>query len=102
MNINNKIMEQEQEQEQEINNHSAKFAFLYMLSLVALVLTTLSAGMVIFQIINKYIPDPIGRFGESFSSDLLRFAIATLIVAFPLFFSDQPADLQGSFQGCFS
>ena len=74
------------DQEQETNNHSAKFAFLYMLSLVALVLTSLSTGMVIFQIINKYISDPIGRFGESFSSDALRFAIATLIVAVPLFF----------------
>jgi len=57
-----------------------------MLSLVALVFTSLSVGMVTFQIINRYIPDSIGRFGEGFSSDILRFAIAALIVATPLFF----------------
>lgn len=80
----NKIMLQEQTTNE--NNHSAKFAFLYMLSLVALVLTSLSTGMVIFQIINKYISDPVGRFGQVFSPELLRFAIAALIVAAPIFF----------------
>ena len=71
---------------QKTNNYSAKFAFFYMLSLVALVFTSLSVGMVTFQIINRYISDSIGRFGEGFSSDILRFAIAALIVATPLFF----------------
>ena len=86
-------------QEQKTNNHSARFAFLYMLSLVALVLTSLSTGMVIFQIINKYIPDPIGRFGEDFSSDVLRFAIAALIVAAPLFFLTSRQIYKNLFKG---
>lgn len=86
-------------QEQTTDNHSAKFAFLYMLSLVALVLTSLSVGMVIFQIINKYIPDMIGRFGESFSSGQLRFAIAALIVAAPIFFLTSQQIYKNLFKG---
>lgn len=86
-------------QEQKTSDHSAKFAFLYMLSLVALVLTSLSIGMVIFQIINKYILDPIGRFGQSFSSDLLRFAIAALIMAAPLFFLTSRQIYKNLFKG---
>ncbi len=34
------------------NHNSAKYAFFYMLSLVALVFVALSTGMIIFQIIN--------------------------------------------------
>ena len=86
-------------QEQKTNDHSAKFAFFYILSLAALIFTSLSTGMVIFQIINKYIPDPIGRFGEGFSSDLLRFAIAALIVAAPLFFLTSRQIYKNLFKG---
>jgi len=86
-------------QKQETNKHSAKFAFFYVLSLVTLIFTSLSTGMVIFQIINKYIPDPIGRFGESFSSDLLRFAIAALIVAVPIFFLTNRQIYKNLFKG---
>jgi len=86
-------------QEQETNKHSAKFAFFYVLSLVTLIFTSLSTGMVVFQIINKYIPDPIGRFGESFSSDLLRFAIAALIVAVPIFFLTSRQIYKNLFKG---
>lgn len=74
------------DQEQKTGDNSAKFTFFYLLSLVALVFTSLSTGMVVFQIINKNIIDPIGRFGQGFSSGQLRFAIAALIVAVPLFF----------------
>ncbi|MBU2068125.1 MAG: DUF5671 domain-containing protein [Patescibacteria group bacterium] len=68
------------------NNSSAKYAFLYLLSLAALILTGLSVGMVIFQIINKFIPDPIDQFRASFDTGALRFAISALIVAAPIFF----------------
>lgn len=74
------------DQEQKIDDNSAKFVFFYLLSLVALVFTSLSTGMIIFQVINKYVPDPLGNFGQGFSSGPLRFAIAALIVAGPLFF----------------
>jgi len=67
-------------------NHSAKFAFFYMLSLVALVFTGLSVGMIVFQLINKYIPDIANIYQGSFSADLLRFGISALIIAAPLYF----------------
>ena len=43
-------------------NHPAKFAFFYMLGLVALVITALSTGMIIFQIINKTIADVLENY----------------------------------------
>jgi len=86
-------------QEQQTSDHSAKFAFFYLLSLVALVFIALPVGMILFQIINKYIPDPISPFGQSFSSDLLRFAIAALIVATPVFFLISRQIYKNLFQG---
>ncbi len=80
-------------------NHSAKFAFLYMLSLAALIFTGLSVGMIIFQIINKYIPDPINQLRNTFSSSQLRFAISALIVAAPVFFVTTRQIYKGLFQG---
>ncbi len=73
----------------EITNHNsqaAKFAFFYMLSLVALVFTALSTGMIIFQIINKLIPDVPGFFQGSFSDSSLKYAISQMIIAAPIFF----------------
>lgn len=69
-------------------NNAAKFAFFYMLSLVALVFMALSTGMIIFQIINKNIIDVLSayRYSGSFSSDQLKFAISALIIATPIFF----------------
>ncbi len=68
------------------SNHSAKFAFFYMLSLVALIFTALSAGMIIFQIINKLIPDVPGFFQGGFSDSSLKYAISQMIIAAPIFF----------------
>ena len=68
------------------NSQAAKFAFFYMLSLVALVFTALSTGMIIFQIINKLIPDVPGFFQGSFSDSSLKYAISQLIIAAPIFF----------------
>jgi len=68
------------------NSQAAKFAFFYMLSLVALVFTALSTGMIIFQIINKLIPDVPGFFQGSFSDSSLKYAISQMIIAAPIFF----------------
>lgn len=68
------------------NSQAAKFAFFYMLSLVALIFTALSSGMIIFQIINKLIPDVPGFFQGSFSDSSLKYAISQLIIAAPIFF----------------
>lgn len=68
------------------NNNSAKFAFFYMLSLVALIFTALSTGMIIFQIINKNISDIINQYKGVYSSDQLKFAISALIISAPIFY----------------
>lgn len=65
---------------------NAKFAFFYLLSLVALVFTAISTGMIIFQIINKTIADDLTLAPGDFSQDALRFAISAIIIAAPIFF----------------
>jgi len=71
----------------ETNSHnSPKYAFLYMLSLAALMFVGFSVGMIAFQIINKYVPDAINQFRSSFDTSALRFALSALLVAAPVFF----------------
>ncbi len=67
-------------------NNSAKFAFFYMLSLVSLVFTALSTGMIIFQIINKTVADDLSLAPGGFAQDALRFAISAIIIAAPIYF----------------
>ena len=67
-------------------NSSAKFSFYYLLSLVALLFTSISVGIVIFQTINKYVTDVLNQYSGTFSQDALKFAISALIIAAPIFF----------------
>ncbi len=67
-------------------NNAAKYAFFYMLSLVALVFMSLATGMIVFQIINKYIVDVLNQYRGRFSSDQLKFAISALIISAPIFY----------------
>ncbi|MFH1662045.1 MAG: DUF5671 domain-containing protein [Candidatus Falkowbacteria bacterium] len=67
-------------------NNAAKFAFFYMLSLVALIFMALSSGMIIFQIINKNILDVIDSYRSNFSSEQLKFAISALIISAPIYY----------------
>jgi len=69
-----------------VSNNAAKYAFFYMLSLVALVFTALSAGMIIFQFINKNIEDVLQSGGGQFSPEALKFAISALVIATPIFY----------------
>ncbi len=62
------------------HKNNAKFAFFYMLSLVALLGMSLGMGQVIFQIINSLIPDTT-QFANGFSSELLTAAISSLIIS---------------------
>lgn len=66
-------------------HHNAKFAFFYMLSLVALVFVAISTGMIVFQLINKLIPDVINYSGY-YSSESLKFAISAMIIAVPIYY----------------
>lgn len=65
-------------------HHNAKFAFFYMLSLVALVFTAISTGMIIFQIINKTMSDLVNS--GMYSSGALKFAISAIIIAAPIYY----------------
>lgn len=62
--------------------------FLYLLAIITLITVAVSFGIVVFQIINVYIPDIISDPYSSRSSYLgtLRSALAALIVVFPVFF----------------
>lgn len=61
--------------------------FLQFLSIITLYLSAVSFGELLFQYINIYFPDPLTDVGASFSvyRSPLRFAIATLVVVFPVF-----------------
>src|SRR6056297_3280071 len=67
-------------------DNSAKFAFFYLLSLVALLFMALSTGMVLFQIINKLIPETSGFYSGSYSSGAMKFGISALVVSIPIFY----------------
>jgi len=67
------------------NNH-AKIVFLYLLSLISLGFVAVNLGNLIFQIINKNIIDIVEAFASQYSPGALRFAIAALITATPIYF----------------
>ncbi|OHA14570.1 MAG: hypothetical protein A2909_02965 [Candidatus Tagabacteria bacterium RIFCSPLOWO2_01_FULL_39_11] len=69
-----------------MEKQNAKFAFFYLLSLVALVFTALATGLVIFQIINKKVVDLITLAPGGFSQESLKFAISAIIIAAPIYF----------------
>lgn len=77
-------METEQLAKQQ--NNAAKFAFFYMLSLVSLAFTAISCGQVVFQIINKKFPDVVNPYLHQFDSGNLKFAIAAIIIAAPIYY----------------
>lgn len=68
------------------SKNNPKYAFWYMLSLVALIFMALGCGQVIFQIINKTIADFTGIYSAGFNSSMLKFAISSLIISIPLYF----------------
>jgi len=77
-------METEQLAKQQ--NNAAKFAFFYMLSLVSLAFTAIASGQVVFQVINKKFPDAVNPYQHQFDSGNLKFAIAAIIIAAPIFY----------------
>lgn len=64
----------------------AKYTFLYLLSLVTLVMTTLAVGNVLFELINKFIADPLSTYTNAIDPTAMKMAIATLIIASPIYF----------------
>jgi hypothetical protein len=72
--------------EMQTNSNAPKFAFYYLLSLLGLIFTAVSSGSVIFQIINKYVEDPLAGYGQIFNSEALKFAISAIIIAAPIYY----------------
>jgi len=61
--------------------------FLYLLSIITLIVSAVSFGIVVFQYINVYIPDVISDpyFSRSSYLSTMRYALATLVIVFPVF-----------------
>lgn len=66
-------------------NNNAKFAFWYMLSLVALIFMALSTGMILFQVINKTVADVLAGV-QGYSDEIMKFAISAIIISTPLYY----------------
>jgi hypothetical protein len=71
-----------------MNKNLPRDVFLYLLSIVTLIASAVSFGVLIFQYINIYFPDIINNYYFSASSyfSTIRQALATLIVIFPVYF----------------
>jgi len=67
------------------NKQNAKYTFYYLLSLVALIFTAISVGMIIYSIIDKTVPDALNTYVGSYDGQL-KFAISALIIATPIFY----------------
>ncbi|PWB38917.1 MAG: hypothetical protein C3F02_01505 [Parcubacteria group bacterium] len=67
-------------------NNAAKFAFFYMLSLIALVFVAVASGTILFQIINKLVPDIANIYSSMYLDEAMRFGISALIIASPIFY----------------
>jgi len=67
-------------------NHSAKYAFYYLLSLVALVFVSVSVGLISFGIINQTVADTLALNAYRDYNSQFRFAISALLIAAPIFY----------------
>lgn len=78
---------------------SAKYAFFYLLSLVALVFLSISVGIIVFQIINKEIVDVINNYRASYSDEAMKFAISAIIVSTPIYYLTSRQIYKNLFKG---
>lgn len=70
------------------NKNLPRDVFLYLLSVITLIASAISFGVLVFQYINIYFPDIINDYYSSASMYFapIRQALATLIVIFPVYF----------------
>lgn len=64
---------------------SARDAFLYLLMFAMLYLSAYYLGTLLFQFINSAYPDAANPYEQNYLDENIRWATATLIVAFPVF-----------------
>ena len=67
------------------HNNNAKYAFYYLLSLVALIFVGLAVGMAAFGIIDRSIADVLDSGYRNYDSQL-KFAISAILVAAPIYY----------------
>jgi len=65
-------------------NNNAKFAFWYLLSLVALTFMSIATGVIVFQIINQQLVDVLKN--TMLSQEALKVAISAVIISAPIFY----------------
>ncbi len=68
------------------NKQNAKYAFYYLLSLVALIFVAISVGMIVFGIISQTVNDALAFNSYSDYNGQFRFAISALLISAPIFF----------------
>ncbi len=68
------------------SSNTAKYTFLYLISLLSLIFTVIAVGNVIFQLINKHIVDVVHAYRSTYSADALKFAISSLLIAAPVYY----------------
>lgn len=66
--------------------HNMVEIFVNLLSFILLGVVATAVGTLYFQIINKYIIDPLGYFNASSIHSSIHYSIAALIVGFPIYF----------------
>jgi len=65
---------------------SAREAFVYLVMFTMLYLSSWSLGSVLFDFINRALPDPIrGVSAGTFALSRLRWSVATLLISFPIY-----------------
>jgi hypothetical protein len=68
------------------HNHNAKYAFYYLLSLVALIFVSVSVGLISFGIISQTVADALALNSYNNFNGQYRFAISALLIATPIFY----------------
>lgn len=66
---------------------SAREAFLYLVMFVTLYTTAFNVGVLLFEAIERWVPDPVRRgfVSDQYSPDRVRGAVAGALIAFPIF-----------------
>jgi len=67
-------------------NNNPKYAFYYLLSLVALIFMAISVGLIAFGIINRTVADVLASGSYSNYNSQFKFAISALFIAVPVFY----------------
>lgn len=64
---------------------SAKEAFIYLILFTALILAAINFGQLIFELIDRWLPDPADRFPNRYGDHNIQWSIAIIIITYPLF-----------------